>query len=69
MALQERDELTHRLELAAGQALVRLMRDEGVPPTEVREWIPDLSAREVKRLRLIAEQQGKTASPPDGSGA
>lgn len=62
VALQERDELTHRLELAAGQALMRLMRDEGVSPTGVRDWIPDLSVREVRRLRAIADDHKRATS-------
>ncbi|MCK5890257.1 hypothetical protein [Aeromicrobium sp.] len=62
VALQERDELTRRLEVAAGQALVRLMCDEGVTLTALEEWVPDLSAREVKRLRAIAEDHNRTSS-------
>lgn len=54
ITLGERDELTRRLDLAAGKALVKLTNEEGVAPAELREWVPGLSSAEAKRLRTLA---------------
>ena len=55
IALEERDERTRSLDLAAGQALLKLTRDERVPVAELDEWVPGLSQSEAKRLRSLAE--------------
>ena len=55
IALEERDELARSLDLAAGQALLKLTRDERVPVSELDEWVPGLTASEAKRLRALAE--------------
>ncbi|MEG9227259.1 hypothetical protein [Aeromicrobium sp. Sec7.5] len=55
VVLEERDELVRRLELTAGQAVLKLLRDERVPVAELADWIPDLSDGEARRLRALAE--------------
>lgn len=57
VALGERDEAVRRRELRAGEALVKLTRDEGVNISDVGEWVPDVPAAEVKRLRRLAEAE------------
>lgn len=59
VALGERDEAVRRLEVLAGRALVKLTRDEGVNLADVAEWVPDVPASEVKRLRRLAEAETK----------
>lgn len=63
VALGERDEAVCRYEREAGQALLRLTRDEGVSLAELDEWVPDLSASEARRLKALADD-----SPPRAQG-
>lgn len=56
VAIEERDAAVARHELAAGQALRALTRDEGVSLQDVGEWVPDVGTSEVKRLLRDAER-------------
>lgn len=55
VALGERDEAVRRYERKAGEALLRLTRDESVNLAELDEWVPDLSASEARRLKALAD--------------
>ena len=55
VALSERDEAVRRYEREAGEALLRLVRDEGVSVSDLDEWVPDLSAAEARRLKALAD--------------
>lgn len=56
VALTERDAAINRLERAAGAALVKLTRDEGLTLPEVCEWAGGLEVAEVKRLLRLQAQ-------------
>lgn len=63
VALGERDRAVARHELVAGRALLALTRDEGLTLAEVREWVPDVSTAEIRRLRRLAETATPAAGP------
>lgn len=55
VALTERDAAVERLERAAGSALLKLTRDEGLTLSLAREWADNLPTAEAKRLLRLAE--------------
>lgn len=57
VALSERDAHVQRLELAAGTAITRLTRDEGLSVEEAIEWADGVTAGEARRLRRLAEDR------------
>lgn len=64
VALGERDEAVRRYEREAGEALLRLMRDEGVKLAELDEWVPDLPAVEARRLKALTGVSRPQAQKP-----
>ena len=65
--------LTERLERAAGAALLKLTRDEGLTLAEACEWAGNLPTVEAKRLlRLVEDHQSpdnfQGLSPSGGGG-
>ena len=70
VALTERDAAVDRLERAAGAALVKLTRDEGLTLSSACEWADNLPTVEAKRLlRLVDRIPGDLLGAPDsGSG-
>jgi hypothetical protein len=70
VALSERDAAVERLERAAGTALRKLTRDEGLTLPEACEWAGDLSVAEARRLRrLVEDDPGESAASGDGEDA
>ena len=61
VALTERDAAVARWERAAGEALMKLTRDERLTIGEACEWAGDLTAAEAKRLRRLAEKDEDAA--------
>ena len=58
VALAERDAATDRLERAAGAALAKLTRDEGLTLSLACEWADNLPTAEAKRLlRLVGDNR------------
>ena len=55
ITLEERDEIVRAMDLTAGQAVLKLVRDERVPMADLDEWVPGLSDSEARRLRALAE--------------
>ena len=74
VALTERDAAVERLERAAGTALLKLTRDEGLTLAEACEWADNLTTAEAKRLlRLVGDHRDpgdfrEVASDSDGDG-
>ena len=54
VALSERDMAVERYEALAADALIKLLRDEGLTAEAVGVWADGLSSVEVKRLKRIA---------------
>jgi hypothetical protein len=63
VALTERDTAVQRLERAAGTALRKLTRDEGLTLPEACEWAGDLPVTEAKRLRRLVEDDPCGGAP------
>ena len=62
-ALRERDRLVEQAELVAGQALQVLTAGEGVSVAEATRWCAGaVTAREVTRLRRLADDPAKTTA-------
>ena len=58
VALTERDAAVDRLERAAGTALLKLTREEGLTLPSACEWADNLPTAEAKRLlRLVQDHQ------------
>ena len=55
VALTERDAAIERRERAAGAALLKLTRDEGLTLAEACEWADNLPTTEAKRLLRLVE--------------
>lgn len=72
VTLTERDAAVDRLERAAGAALVKLTRDEGLTLAEACEWANNLPTAEAKRLLRLTESQRNPGDlrgvTPDGRG-
>lgn len=56
VALSERDAAIARWERLAGEALVKLTRDERLTLRDACEWAGDLTLAEAKRLRRLADE-------------
>jgi hypothetical protein len=63
VALSERDAAVQRLERAAGTAMRKLTRDEGLTLPEACEWAGDLTVAEAKRLRRLVEDERDGSAP------
>ena len=63
VALTERIVAVERLERAAGTALLKLTRDEGLSLAEACEWADHLPTAEAKRLLRLAEDHRSPGDP------
>ena len=61
VALSERDAAIARWERLAGEALVKLTRDERLTLRDACEWAGDLTLTEAKRLRRLADKDEDAA--------
>jgi len=61
VALSERDAAIARWERLAGEALVKLTRDERLTLRDACEWAGDLTLAEAKRLRRLADEDEDAA--------
>ena len=61
VALSERDAAIARWERLAGEAFVKLTRDERLTLRDACEWAGDLTLAEAKRLRRLADEDEDAA--------